>query len=168
MTFLTEPLNKKHDRSCFFCGVDTLDSYLKTQASQDVKRHLSVVFVKTDNDNKVIGYYSLSNESIPKSAFSEEFARNMPQTYERLPVTLLGRLAVSRDNQGYKLGRRLLIDALSRCFLIANKSIGSMAVIVDPIDEHARNFYRKYGFILLPDRGRMFIPMKSIKRLFGG
>ena len=166
MTFITELLNKKHDRSCFFCGVQTLDSYLKLQASQDIKRYLSVIFVATDNDNKVTGYYSLSNDSIPKEAFSEEFSRNMPQAYERLPITLLGRLAVSRDNQGYKLGRQLLIDALKRCFLAAKTEIGSMAVVVDPIDESAKNFYKKYGFILLPDRGRMFIPMQTIKSLF--
>jgi hypothetical protein len=37
-----------------------------------------------------------------------------------------------------------------------------MAVIVDPIDADAVRFYQKYGFILLPDRGKMFLPMETI------
>lgn len=41
-----------------------------------------------------------------------------------------------------------------------------MAVVVDPIDDNARRFYLKYGFINLPDSGRMFIPMGTIAQLF--
>lgn len=29
------------------------------------------------------------------------------------------------------------------------------------IDEGAVNFYTKYGFIMLPDSGKMFLPMKN-------
>ena len=45
------------------------------------------------------------------------------------------------------------------------KEIGSMAVIVDPIDEQAVQFYQKFGFILL-DSGKMFLAMKTIVDLF--
>jgi hypothetical protein len=41
-----------------------------------------------------------------------------------------------------------------------------MAVVVDPISQHAIDFYTKYGFIMLPDSGKMFIPMKTIEKLF--
>ena len=41
-----------------------------------------------------------------------------------------------------------------------------MAVIVDPIDDDAVKFYKKYGFILLPDSGKMFIAMDTVSRLF--
>ena len=41
-----------------------------------------------------------------------------------------------------------------------------MAVIVDPIDQEAIRFYKKYGFILLPDSGKMFLLMKTIAELF--
>jgi hypothetical protein len=60
-----------------------------------------------------------------------------------------------------------LIDALKRSYNTAIGSIGSMAVVVDPIEEKARSFYLKYGFIDLPDSGRMFIPMGTIAQLFG-
>ena len=41
-----------------------------------------------------------------------------------------------------------------------------MAVVVDPIDESAKNFYKKYGFIMLPDSEKMFLPMETIATLF--
>jgi hypothetical protein len=44
--------------------------------------------------------------------------------------------------------------------------VGSMAVIVDPLDEAAVKFYTKYEFILLPDSGKMFLPMTTIAELF--
>ena len=59
----------------------------------------------------------------------------------------------------------LLVDALKRSYEIS-KSIGSFAVIVDPLDENAVQFYKKYGFILLPDSGKMFLPMQTIKAAF--
>jgi hypothetical protein len=41
-----------------------------------------------------------------------------------------------------------------------------MCVIVDPIDDNATQFYKKFGFVLLPDSGKMFIPMLTIGELF--
>jgi len=59
----------------------------------------------------------------------------------------------------------LLIDALKRSYE-ASKIIGSMAVIVDSIDDKAQRFYEKYGFIILPDSEKMFLAMKTIEQLF--
>ncbi len=58
----------------------------------------------------------------------------------------------------------LLIDALLRSFEISH-IIGSFAVIVDPIDNEAEAFYAKYGFIMLPGSGKMFLPMKILGKL---
>jgi hypothetical protein len=59
----------------------------------------------------------------------------------------------------------LLLDALCRSF-DASKSIGSFAVVVDPLDAQAETFYAKYGFITLPDSGKMFLSMKTVGLLF--
>lgn len=96
----------------------------------------------------------------------EVFAKNLPKSYTNLPVTLLGRLAVDERFKGQGIGKLLLIDALKRSYDISENSIGSMAVIVDPIDKTAFRFYRRYGFIELPGSGKMFIPMKTIAQLF--
>ncbi|MEP6796100.1 MAG: hypothetical protein ABJB16_17355 [Saprospiraceae bacterium] len=43
-----------------------------------------------------------------------------------------------------------------------------MAVIVDPIDDEAIKFYKKFGFTHLPDSGRMFMTIKKIEEAFDG
>ena len=90
----------------------------------------------------------------------------MPPFYHDLLATLLGRLAVDITCKGMKLGEVLVIDTLKRSYEISTTAIGSMAIIVDPIDEEATRFYLKYGFILLPDSGKMFIPMETVAMLF--
>ena len=166
MNQVTELLNSAHKKSEFECGTPMLDNYLHTQAKQDVKRRLSVCFILADEANTVIGYYTLSNASIQREHLSENIIKKLPSSYQSLPVTLLGRLAVDKKHKGKGHGESLLMDALKRCFEISRSSIGSMAVIVDPIDENAQIFYLKYGFIQLPDSGKMFLPMDIISELF--
>jgi len=85
-----------------------------------------------------------------------------------VPATLLGRLAVDRRYQRQGLGVFLLLDALARA-LRATGDVGSVAVVVDAIDEPARAFYERCEFIALPDqRRRLFLPMKSIAKMIGG
>jgi hypothetical protein len=55
-----------------------------------------------------------------------------------------------------------LIDALKRSFFVAGESLGSIGVVVDPLDEDAVAFYKKFGFIVLPDSGKMFLPMADV------
>jgi hypothetical protein len=48
--FRIEPLSKEHDRAAFSCGVESLDRYLRTQASQDMRRKANAVFVLVRSD----------------------------------------------------------------------------------------------------------------------
>ena len=164
MSYLTIPLNTAHNKQKFSCGNTLLDNYLQKQAKQDVKRHLSACFVLVENE-LIIGYYTLSNASIERESVAESFRKKLPQSYHNIPTTLLGRLAVDEKYKGKGYGELLLIDALKRSYDIST-SIGSIAVIVDPIDEQAKKFYAKYGFILLLDSKKMFLPMKTIAELF--
>ncbi len=60
------------------------------------------------------------------------------------------------------------MDALRRC-LEQSAEIASFAVIVDAKDEGAKLFYKKFGFLQLPDhKMRLYLPMTAIARLFGG
>jgi GNAT superfamily N-acetyltransferase len=166
MSYLTEPLDAKHKRDAFLCGKDLLDNYFRTQVKQDVKRKLAACFVLVDNESEGIsGYYTLSSNSISNDFIPESFKKNLPKTYLFIPAILLGRLAVDKSFQGKGFGKLLLIDSLKRCWNLS-KSIGAFAVIVDPLDDEAEKFYAKYGFIKLPDSGKMFLPMKTIKMLF--
>jgi GNAT superfamily N-acetyltransferase len=166
MRFITTALTSAHRKKDFCCGKEMLDNYIHKQASQDVKRKLSACFVLIDGSSNIIkGYYTLSNNSVPLSLIPENVKKRLPKSYKSIPSTLLGRLAVNKKNQRQGIGKILLIDALKRSYLIS-KSMGSFAVIVDPLDSDAERFYTKYGFITLPDSGKMFLVMKTIKLLF--
>jgi len=165
MEYCTVPLRPYHRKKEFNCGTGLLDSYLHKQANQDIKRKLTMCFVHPDEENLVKGYYTLSNASVLRKFLPEYIIRKMPASYTNLPVTLLGRLAVDVKNSGKGIGEILLIDALKRSLNVAVSSIGSMAVIVDPLDEQAVGFYDKYGFIFLRNSGKMFLPMKTISIL---
>ena len=166
MGYETRPLQSNHDRSKFDCGFDLLDNYLKKQASQDVKRNLSICFVLIDETNIVKGYYTLSSASINRDSLPDSITKKLPKSYNQLPVTLLGRLAIDKTSQGNGFGELMLIDALKRAYDVSQDRIGSIVVIVDPIDDSAKEFYTNYGFIDLPDCGKMFLPMKTIGQLF--
>lgn len=163
---MIELLDKKHNRNDFDCGKELLNTYLKTQARQDVKRKLAACFVLTEGStNEIQGYYTLSNNSIPLTSFSELIQKKLPKSYRSIPTTLLGRLAIDLKHQGQGIGKILLIDALKRSYEIS-KEIGSFAVVVDPIDAEAERFYEKYDFIKLLDSGKMFIAIQTLSELF--
>lgn len=166
MSYLTEQLDSKHDRDNFSCGKALLDNYFWRQAKQDVKRKLSACFVLVDKETeKIAGYYTLSSNSISNDLIPDSFREKLPKSYISIPTILLGRLAIDKNFQGKGIGKILLVDSLKRCSDTSD-SIGAFAVIVDPLDNEAERFYGKYGFIKLPDSGKMFLPMKTIKGLF--
>ena len=166
MTYLTNPLDPSYKKESFSCGKTVLEDYLYKLASQDIKRKLSVCFILPDENKNILGYYTLSNDNIPQEDLPEEIRKKMPKSYTNLPTTLLGRLAVDKSVSGQGIGKLLLLDGLKRCYDVSTKNIGSMAVVVDPLDEDAVRFYKKYGFIILPDSGRMFLLMNTISELF--
>jgi predicted GNAT family N-acyltransferase len=157
-------LEKTHDRKSFVCEEQSLTDYIRTQVSQDIKKELAICFVAVDKGRKVIGYYTLTSESLGRDLIPEKFMKKVPRSYNA-PVVLLGRLARDIKAKGTGLGEHLLLDALFRAYTLSQESIGAMAVVVDPINEFAVRFYKKYGFEQLPDSGKMFLPMNVIGRL---
>lgn len=157
-------LDKTHNRKAFECEEQQLTDYIKKQVSQDIKKKLAVCFVAIDSDNNVIGYYTLSSESLGREQIPDKYLRKVPQNYNA-PVILLGRLARNITAKGTGLGEHLLLDALFRAFTLSEESIGAMAVVVDPMNQFAIKFYKKYGFEQLPDSEKMFLPMSTIKQI---
>jgi predicted GNAT family N-acyltransferase len=157
-------LDKTHNRKAFECEEQQLTDYIKKQVSQDIKKKLVVCFVAIDSDNNVIGYYTLSSESLGREQIPDKYLRKVPQNYNA-PVILLGRLARNITAKGTGLGEHLLLDALFRAFTLSEESIGAMAVVVDPMNQFAIKFYKKYGFEQLPDSEKMFLPMSTIKQI---
>jgi predicted GNAT family N-acyltransferase len=161
-----EPLGD-HDRAAFSCGDASLDRYIREQASQDVKRGLASVFVITaKNDPKqILAYYALSSRELKLDQLPEEIAKKAGK-YGHVGVTLLGRMAVAEKYKGTGLGALTLMNSLHKSLLAAT-DVASLAVFLEAIDSHAANFYRKYGFIELPeDKLKLLLPMKTIAKSF--
>ncbi len=161
-----EPLGN-HDRATFSCGQADLDRYIREQASQDAKRGLASVFVVTakDDPKQILAYYTLSSRELKLEQLPEEIAKKAGK-YGRVGVTLLGRMAVAENYQGTGLGALTLMNALHKSLLAASE-VASLAVFVEAVDSAAANFYRKYGFIQLPeDKHKLLLPMKSIAKSF--
>jgi hypothetical protein len=90
----SEPLAAHHDRVAFRCGVPELDSYLQTQANQDIRRKVAAVYVLVDRaaPTVIVGYYTLSSFAVETSDLTEDVQKKLPR-YPLTPATLVGRLA---------------------------------------------------------------------------
>jgi predicted GNAT family N-acyltransferase len=157
--------SKKHDRASFTCGVDSLDDYIKTRASQELKKRVSTPYVLTDSpERQVLGYYCLSSYSIASTELDESTAKKLPR-YPLLPAIMLGRLAVDAGHQGKLYGKRLLLDAMKRS-LELSKQLAAVAMVVDAISQDAVSFYNAYGFVEFPDDPmKLYILMAEIEKL---
>ncbi len=161
--YKVEPLNPQHDRAVFCSGVPELDGYLQRQAGQDQKRNLAAVFVLTTDSKTVAGFYTLSAHSILADNLPENLAKKLPQF--PIPVTLLGRMAVAQSLQRQGLGEFLLVHALERACSGA-RQVASWTVVVDA-KPGARDFYLKHDFTpFLTQADRLFLPMKTVERMF--
>jgi GNAT superfamily N-acetyltransferase len=165
MVFRLEPLGKHHDRAEFTCGVEILESYLKTQASQDMRRKANAVFVLVpqDSPHRIAGYFTLCAYGLAPGTIPDAARKYIPR-YPVVSATLIGRLAVSTSFQGQRLGSLLLAEALRKAY--ENSAIvGSSMVVVDAIDERAVRFYLAHGFIKLPESMRLVLPLPTIAEL---
>jgi ribosomal protein S18 acetylase RimI-like enzyme len=161
--FRIEPLDKQ-DRAAFDSETAPLDHYLKTAASQDMRRGLAKCFLAIHIETSAVaGYYTLSASTV--SIHDLPKGRNFGR-YTSIPAVLLGRLAVDRRFQGKGLGRDLLIDAMSRTI---RSDIASALFHIEAKNDQAAAFYRRHGFQAFPAAPHhFFMPIQDIRRMFSG
>jgi GNAT superfamily N-acetyltransferase len=157
-----ERLERGHVRDAFSCGKPPLDEFIHRLVSQYEKRNLGRTYVAVrPGDRHVLGYYTLASGALSYQNLPESSARKLPR--HPVPVILLARLAVDQSVQGKGWGEGLLVDALQRGFGLADK-LGIHAVEVDAIDQQAKAFYEKYGFVpLLDNEFHLFLPIATIQ-----
>ena len=161
MRWVFYPLDKSFDRSGFDCGKPQLNNYLKRYAWQNQQKRYSMTFIATvENSKEIAGFYCTSASSIEFANIPDSLNRKLPKY--PAPVMLIGQLAVDRKMQGKGLGKVLLMHALSNAVRISAE-MGIFAVRVDTIDESAKRFYLKYGFVSLKDvESSLILPIKTI------
>lgn len=157
------PLNAAHDLSAFDCGEPALNEWLRLRALKNESRFSRTCVAC--RDNRVVAYFCISAGAVERTAAPGKVRRNAPDT---IPVSVIGRLAVSRDHAGRGLGADMLADALRR-IAIASQSIGIGAVMVHAKDDTAKRFYMRCAeFIEYPGDSRiLFLPIETAVAAFG-
>jgi ribosomal protein S18 acetylase RimI-like enzyme len=169
--FRAEPLADGHDRSAFDCGDETLNRYLRTQVSQDIRRHIANCFVAVEvieapaggGTSRVAAYYTLSAASLPFTDLPAEESKRLPR-YPTIPAVRIGRLAVDRQFQRCGLGAAMLADATVRAL---KADAAAFMLVVDAKNEQAVKFYEKFGFRLVAGMSRtLFLPLATARKVF--
>jgi GNAT superfamily N-acetyltransferase len=167
-----EPLEKRtHDHDSFTCGKPDLDNYLQQIARRAAEVGTGRTWVAidpaappdADGTSPVLGYYTVAMHSVDVSVLPEDRRGGLPRA--QVPAALLGRLAVDVRQQGRGLGRFLLMDALRR-ICNAAEHVSAYAVVLDVIDDDAKKFYARFGFLELTDNPlHLFLPIASVPQL---
>ena len=160
--YTIELFAEHHNRDSFDCGTESLNRYLRQQATQDIKRSIATVCVAVVGV-EIAGYYSLANTGISPNILPDSLQRRMPR-YQMLPAVLLGRLAVDLRHRGHRLGSGLLSNA----FILSLKSPLAWALfLTDALDATAAAFYERFGFRPLKDNNNhLFITRQEIIKAF--
>lgn len=152
------PVTAEHDLSLFDCGDPALNDWLRDRALKNENR-FSRTYVVCEA-NQVVAYVCILAGSVARVDAPGRIRRNAPDT---IPVSVIGRLAVSLSHAGRGLGADLLADALRRV-AAASQTIGMAAVLVHAKDDRARAFYLRCAeFLEYPaDSGTLFLPIETL------
>jgi GNAT superfamily N-acetyltransferase len=154
-------LTAEHDLAGFDCGNEQLNAWLVEHALASQRADLARTYLALDG-GAVAGYVSLTTGSVRREDAPRRYARGMPRY--PIPTILIARLAVDRRHQRRKLGSRLLAEALRRA-VAASDAVAARLVVVDAIDDEAAVFYRRWGFIDVPDNPhRLYRKISDIRR----
>jgi GNAT superfamily N-acetyltransferase len=150
------------DLASFDCGIDVLNVYLKKYALQNLKSGSSRTYVTLKDEQKVVGYLSLAFGLVEHASTPPRISQGLGRY--PIPILVLTRLAVDKSCQKIGLGRALVKHALLKA-LNASEIAGLRAVVVHAKDDHAKNFYTKFGFSPSPlDPLHLFLLLKDIQQ----
>ena len=161
-----------HCRESFDCGEKQLNVFIQTQAVKHMQAGISLTMVLPatihllNQKYPICAFYSVAPSAISRETLPMQLSKKLPRY--PIPVFLLAQLAVHKEYHGNGLGKVSLIKALEYLWKV-NAHMRAYAIVVDCLSESAERFYRKFGFEFLglhKGRTRMFLPMKTIEKLF--
>lgn len=159
------PLGEEHRLEDFRCSSPELTRWLLERAHQNHASGASKCFVVCDEHRNVVGYYALAAGSVSHAVAPGRIRRNMP---DPVPVAVLGRLAVHQDWTGQGIGRGLLKDAVLRTLNVA-EHMGIRALLCHALDDDAKRFYLRHGFIESPIHPMtVMLSLDKVRGMLGG
>lgn len=160
-----QALDASHRLESFDCGKPSLDEWLLRHARQAQASGSAKTYVVAEG-GRVVGYFSLTVGQIDTLEAPDRVRKGMGRF--PIPVVILARLAVSRQDQGRGIGIGMLQEAIRRTLSIADQA-GVRALLTHPIDDEASRFYRRFGFEPSPLREQqLLLLLKDARRLLLG
>ena len=152
------PISTEQDFSAFDCGEPALHDWLRRRALKNESRFSRTYVVCAGN--RVVAFYSLSAGAVERKQVLAKVRRHAP---DRVPVAIIGRLAVDGAFVGQGFGADILADALRRV-AGASQSIGIAAILVQAKSEAAKLFYLQHAeFIEFPASSRLlYLPIATL------
>lgn len=149
--------NKKiHKRDEFSCESSELETYLKRQVSQDLRKSLCQCFVVVDSTSKVIAFSTLSPGGMPGNI------SGIP--YAQVGGVLIGRLAVDKDHAGKGIGTAILMKTILEAYSWLDATSGSI-VYLEAKDHGLKKYYQDRGFTQVSDESLyMYLTKKEIEK----
>ena len=148
----------------FICGERDIDKYFGREAwkshSQGAHR---VTCASLRNSTAAAGFASY--------ACATEVASKLPGRYhlfgggDRFPCLQLVWLGVHRQMQGQKIGKRLVGSVIST-FAEVGYKIGLPHLVLVPINDGVKPFYRSLGFEEYDKGSKMFLPLQFALEVF--
>lgn len=156
-----EKLTILHQVSGFKCGHNSLDHFLRKYALANSSNDLAQTYV-VHREQVVLGYYTLVYGTISLDEAATEIVEGITSPYP-VPVMLLARWAVDKNQQRQGIGKALLKDAFLRTEQAADIG-GLRAMLVDAIDDRMAQYYRNLGFSVCPnDLRKLMMPIRAIR-----
>ena len=149
------------DCDSFDCGRESLNIWLRRRAQSNQAGNLSRTSVLCDaQSGAIVAFCALSAAQLERAVLPRRDQRNKP---DPLPALLLGQLAVAVSRQGEGHARALLLFAFGVAVRAA-RQIGIFGLITHPLDDAIRAFYRRHGFVDLPQdpRGTMIVRTQDL------
>lgn len=149
----------------FACKNEIINKFVAGSLKKQVRRSLSQCFVllDTNNDNRFIGFYTLSSFAIDAVILEGISGGSLPS---RIPCSRLIMLGIDKEYEGRGLGKRLMQSVIQKTIRAAEQ-IGIYGLYLDA-DEKAYTFYIKLGFIALQEKvdqnpTPMFLPIDTMR-----
>ena len=117
----------------FSCGKPEIDSYLKSDALEDLTFGITktfLFFMEIENKKRLVGYFTLTTNPVYKRS---------------IPGIQIHHFAIQKDLQNQKFGINLMYYVFSFIKLTILPYVGSCLITVQS-EKDVQNFYRKIGF----------------------
>ncbi len=146
---LYDPERTYTNQKRFDCENKTINKFVAGSLKKQVRQSLSQCFVllDTNNDERFIGFYTLSAFAIDADMLVELSSGSLPS---RIPCTRLIMLGVDKEYKKRGLGKRLMQSVIHKT-ISAAEQVGTFGLYLDA-DEDAYTFYLELGFVALQER----------------